>query len=125
MKVRFGNRYLDYHDLMVMTEIMVSEMAKAVTGSYKFSWTDGDGKEIQVDCTPPFKRVSMVLGCDIVMAHIVIQATVDGTRLRYSYGPYSHSSECRWYSAAIQPLESDRRDREVALRCLGWRRSWE
>jgi hypothetical protein len=93
--------YLDYHDLMEMTELMVSGMAKAITGDYKFMCADSSplgstharphthagrvslahrtfsaaqphlsahsyrpdgpgGKELHVDCTPPFKRVSMV-----------------------------------------------------------------
>ena len=90
--------YLDYHDLMEMTELMVSGMAKAITGDYKFMCANSSplgstharthtqaeflcssyvfgcstlsahsyrpdgpgGKELHVDCTPPFKRVSMV-----------------------------------------------------------------
>lgn len=51
----FYQAYADYHDLIEMTEKMVSEMVLHVTGSYKVKYED---KEI--DYTPPFRRIKMM-----------------------------------------------------------------
>jgi len=47
--------YADYHDLMQITEEMVSQMVLHVTGGYKVPYED---KEI--DFTPPFRRIRML-----------------------------------------------------------------
>eukprot|EP00899_Mesostigma_viride_P006679 jgi/Mesvir1/16011/Mv08308-RA.2 len=62
----FYMAYADYHDLMAMTEDMVSSMVKEICGSYKIKYhPDGkDGEEIEIDFTPPFKRFSMVSGLE-------------------------------------------------------------
>ncbi|KAG8470841.1 hypothetical protein KFE25_009262 [Diacronema lutheri] len=55
--------YADYHDLMRMTEDLLSSMVLELTGSYKITiHPEGDksapGREI--DFTPPFKRLPMI-----------------------------------------------------------------
>lgn len=58
----FYMAYADYHDLIEMTEKMISGMVKAVHGSYKITYhPDGpEGEGLEIDFTPPFKRVSMI-----------------------------------------------------------------
>ncbi|KAL0117486.1 hypothetical protein PUN28_010362 [Cardiocondyla obscurior] len=58
----FYMAYADYHDLMEITENMLSGMVKAIHGTYKIEYhPDGpEGKAYEIDFTPPFKRVSMM-----------------------------------------------------------------
>ncbi|XP_074142132.1 lysine--tRNA ligase-like isoform X2 [Sminthopsis crassicaudata] len=58
----FYMAYADYHDLMEITEKMVSGMVKNITGSYKVTYhPDGpEGQAHEIDFTPPFRRISMV-----------------------------------------------------------------
>ncbi|XP_023035257.1 lysine--tRNA ligase isoform X1 [Drosophila willistoni] len=58
----FYMAYADYADVMDITEQMVSGMVKAIRGSYKVTYhPDGpDGPALELDFTPPFKRVSMI-----------------------------------------------------------------
>uniref|UniRef100_A0A8C5ZJE7 Lysine--tRNA ligase n=1 Tax=Marmota marmota marmota TaxID=9994 RepID=A0A8C5ZJE7_MARMA len=58
----FYMAYADYHDLMEITEKMVSGMVKNITGSYKIIYhPDGpEGQAYEIDFTPPFRRISMV-----------------------------------------------------------------
>jgi lysyl-tRNA synthetase class 2 len=58
----FYMAYADYNDLIDITEKMVSGMVKSIHGTYKIKYhPEGpDGKEWEVDFTPPFKRVSMI-----------------------------------------------------------------
>jgi lysyl-tRNA synthetase class 2 len=57
----FYMAYADYHDLMDMTETLVSGMVKEVTGSYKIVYhAEGpDGPGTEIDFSPPWKRISM------------------------------------------------------------------
>lgn len=66
--------YADYEDIMKMTEDMLSGMVLAINGSYVVKYhPEGPGTEkvLEIDFTPPFKRVPMMqtlgekLGCDI------------------------------------------------------------
>jgi lysyl-tRNA synthetase class 2 len=60
----FYMAYADYNDLMEVTEKMVSGMVKELTGSYQLTY-HANGKDqppIIIDCTPPFKRISMMDG---------------------------------------------------------------
>uniref|UniRef100_A0A1L8DFR8 Lysine--tRNA ligase n=1 Tax=Nyssomyia neivai TaxID=330878 RepID=A0A1L8DFR8_9DIPT len=54
--------YADYNDLIEITERMVAGMVKSIFGGYKVSYhPDGvDGDAVEIDFTPPFKRISMI-----------------------------------------------------------------
>nr|XP_005310257.1 lysine--tRNA ligase isoform X1 [Chrysemys picta bellii] len=58
----FYMAYADYHDLMEITEKLLSGMVKHITGSYKVTYhPDGpDGHACEIDFTPPFRKISMV-----------------------------------------------------------------
>lgn len=60
----FYHAYADYNDLMDLTEKMFSEMVKEITGSYILPYHVDDGKLVEVDFTPPFKRIPMVKGVE-------------------------------------------------------------
>eukprot|EP00557_Chaetoceros_sp_GSL56_P002350 CAMPEP_0176488098 /NCGR_PEP_ID=MMETSP0200_2-20121128/6523_1 /TAXON_ID=947934 /ORGANISM="Chaetoceros sp., Strain GSL56" /LENGTH=607 /DNA_ID=CAMNT_0017885049 /DNA_START=127 /DNA_END=1950 /DNA_ORIENTATION=+ len=64
----FYQAYADYNDLMDMTEEMLSGMVKEITGGYKITYVPKPGaKEIEIDFTPPFKRISMIDGLNEAM----------------------------------------------------------
>lgn len=65
----FYMAYADYNDLMSITEDMVSGMVKAIHGSYKITYhPDGpEGEAIEIDFTPPFKRVSMIKSLEEIL----------------------------------------------------------
>nr|KAJ3415496.1 lysyl-tRNA synthetase [Polyrhizophydium stewartii] len=58
----FYMAYADVHDLMDMTEAFLSSLVKTVTGGYKIKYhpQGAEGKEWEIDFTPPFRRVSMI-----------------------------------------------------------------
>lgn len=49
--------YADYHDLIKITEEMLSGMVLAIKGSYKFQYHNNgpDQPPVEVDFTPPFR----------------------------------------------------------------------
>ncbi|XP_046364645.2 lysine--tRNA ligase-like isoform X1 [Haliotis rufescens] len=57
----FYMAYADYQDLMKLTESMVSGMVKYLYGGYKVTFhPDGpDGEGVEIDFTPPFRRISL------------------------------------------------------------------
>jgi lysyl-tRNA synthetase class 2 len=60
--------YADYEDLMNMCEEMVSGLVKAVTGGYKIQYSPKPNMdEVEIDFTPPFKRISMMEGLNEAM----------------------------------------------------------
>jgi len=64
----FYQAYADYNDLMDMTEEMVSGMVKDITGGYKIKYSPKPGvPEVEIDFTPPFKRISMIEGLEEAM----------------------------------------------------------
>ena len=62
----FYQAYADYDDLMQMTEEMISGMVYAIKGSYKIQYhaKGPDEDPIEIDFTPPFRRISMVSGLE-------------------------------------------------------------
>ncbi|XP_066438694.1 lysine--tRNA ligase isoform X1 [Eleutherodactylus coqui] len=58
----FYMAYADYHDLMEITEKLLSGMVKHITGGYKVTYhPEGpEGPAYEIDFTPPFRRISMV-----------------------------------------------------------------
>ncbi|KAI8921727.1 hypothetical protein BC831DRAFT_475918 [Entophlyctis helioformis] len=58
----FYMAYADMYDLLEITEQMISGMVKAITGGYKIKYQPQgpDGPELDIDFTPPFRRVSMM-----------------------------------------------------------------
>ncbi|XWS09407.1 hypothetical protein CRYUN_Cryun40dG0082600 [Craigia yunnanensis] len=58
----FYMAFADYNDLMELTEKMLSGMVKELTGSYKIKYhANGlDNDPIEIDFTPPFRRLDMV-----------------------------------------------------------------
>lgn len=60
----FYAAYLDYNDLMTLTEQFLSELCKELTGGYKITYhSDGyDKPPVVIDFTPPFRRVSLMQG---------------------------------------------------------------
>lgn len=54
--------YADYNDLMTVTEDMLSNMVFEIKGSHKIKYhPDGpEGREIEIDFTPPFQRLPMI-----------------------------------------------------------------
>ncbi|XP_028392716.1 lysine--tRNA ligase-like [Dendronephthya gigantea] len=80
----FYMAYADYKDLMELTETMVSGMVKHVTGGYKIKYhanqTDAElGAPMEVDFTPPFKRVSMISELEKVLKVKIPSPTTFGT----------------------------------------------
>uniref|UniRef100_A0A3B5B1K5 Lysine--tRNA ligase n=1 Tax=Stegastes partitus TaxID=144197 RepID=A0A3B5B1K5_9TELE len=65
----FYMAYADYHDLMEITEKLLSGMVKHITGGYKVTYhPDGpEGQAYEIDFTPPFKRVSMTHDLEKIM----------------------------------------------------------
>ncbi len=64
----FYQAYADYNDLMDMTEEMLSGMVKEITGGYTIKYSPKPGApEIEIDFTPPFKRISMIEGLNEAM----------------------------------------------------------
>ena len=69
----FYMAYADYHDLIQITETMLSGMVKQIFGSYKVTYhPDGpEGEAKEIDFTPPFRRLRMfpdleaALGCSL------------------------------------------------------------
>jgi lysyl-tRNA synthetase class 2 len=58
----FYMAYADYNDLMHITEQFISRLVKSLTGSYQFAYHlhGAHTEPVVVDCTPPFRRISMI-----------------------------------------------------------------
>jgi lysyl-tRNA synthetase class 2 len=52
--------YADYKDVMDMTEEMVSEMVKEITGGYETVFHTQDGEEYKVNWARPWRKVNMI-----------------------------------------------------------------
>lgn len=62
--LEFYMAYADYNDVMDMTERLYSGMVKELTGGYKIKYhsNGADQEPIEIDFTPPFRRISMIKG---------------------------------------------------------------
>jgi len=66
--LEFYQAYADYEDLMDTCEEMVSGLVFNVTGGYKIKYAPKPGmEEVEIDFTPPFKRISMMDGIEEAM----------------------------------------------------------
>ena len=66
--LEFYMAYVDYEDLMNMCEEMMSGLVKDITGGYKIKYSPKPGQpEVEIDFTPPFKRVPMMEGLEEAM----------------------------------------------------------
>ncbi|XP_045472346.1 lysine--tRNA ligase isoform X2 [Harmonia axyridis] len=65
----FYMAYADYNDLMSITETMISGMVHSIHGTYKVKYhPDGlEGEEVELDFTPPFKRIDIMTGLEEVL----------------------------------------------------------
>ncbi|XP_024521886.1 lysine--tRNA ligase isoform X1 [Selaginella moellendorffii] len=65
----FYSAYSDYHDLMTMTEELLSGLVKKITGGYTVSYHSNgyDSPPVEIDFTPPFRRIEMVNGLEDTM----------------------------------------------------------
>merc|ERR1719217_1345409 len=62
----FYMAYADYNDLMALSEELISKMVFNICGKYKIEHhPEGpDGPVLEIDFTPPFKRVPMIKGLE-------------------------------------------------------------
>ena len=51
--------YADYFDWMDLTEKILCKIVKQIKGSYKFN-VNQNGKQVEIDFSPPWKRISML-----------------------------------------------------------------
>eukprot|EP00977_Amphora_coffeiformis_P004560 scaffold982_cov169-Amphora_coffeaeformis.AAC.13 len=66
--LEFYMAYVDYEDLMTMCEELMSGLVKNITGDYKIKYSPKPGQpEVEIDFTPPFKRISMMDGLEEAM----------------------------------------------------------
>lgn len=58
----FYMAYADYSDVIAITESLVSGMVHSIHGTYKIKYhPEGpEGEEVEIDFTPPFKRILMI-----------------------------------------------------------------
>lgn len=62
--IEFYWAYADYHDLIKVSEDVFSKLVKDITGGYTFKYhVNGYDKDpIEIDFTPPFKKIDMMEG---------------------------------------------------------------
>ena len=75
----FYMAYADYNDLMTVTEEMLSGMVLKLKGSYKIMYhaNGADQPPIEIDFTPPFRRIRSMLGHNHTRSHALIAALID------------------------------------------------
>jgi len=79
----FYMAYADYNDLMDLTEQMVSGMVRDITGGYKIAYhaNGHDKPPVEIDFTPPFRRVSMIKGLEEHGIKVTTDLNSEETRL--------------------------------------------
>ncbi len=81
--------YADYNDLMQLTEDMLSQMCFQIHGTYKIPYHPNgqEDKEnvIEIDFTPPFKRISLFKGLDEALGISVPREGLETEEVRIFY----------------------------------------
>ena len=92
----FYQAYADYEDLMNMTEELVSEMVREITGGYKISYAAEEGGEaVEIDFSPPWPRVPMIEGLEKELnVTFPTDLTTEATRLWLEQLCAKHGVEC-------------------------------
>ncbi|BBN09730.1 lysyl-tRNA synthetase, class II [Marchantia polymorpha subsp. ruderalis] len=74
----FYMAYADYNDLMSLTEELLSGLVKQLTGGYKIKYhaNGSDQEPVELDFTPPFRRIDMLEGLEQI-GGIKIPAALD------------------------------------------------
>ena len=60
----FYMAYADYNDLIEITEKFMAGLVKSVTGGYKIKYHPNENTELDIDFTPPFKKIDMIEGLE-------------------------------------------------------------
>ncbi len=61
LSLEFYWSYIDYNKLFEVGEEIISGLVKDITGSYILNYKPrGSDKEVQIDFTPPFKRIDLI-----------------------------------------------------------------
>ncbi|KAL8589333.1 Lysine--tRNA ligase [Nucella lapillus] len=97
--LEFYMAYADYHDLMKISEDMLSGMVKSLTGGYKVTYhPDGpEGEAKEIDFSPPFQRISMIKGLEEALKVKFPDATTfdtEETRLFFDRLCAKHEVDC-------------------------------
>jgi lysyl-tRNA synthetase class 2 len=58
--IEYYEAYADYHDMMKSAEDLLSKLVMYINGSYKLKFSKTDGIDVELDFTPPFKRVDIM-----------------------------------------------------------------
>lgn len=68
---------------MAMTEQLMADLVKSVKGSYKFQYhaNGHDQPPVEIDFTPPFRRVSMVSGLEQALG-VTLPGDMEGEQAR-------------------------------------------
>jgi len=78
----FYMAYADYNDVIELTEQLLSGMVKAIKGSYKIQYHANGFSEppVEIDFTPPFKRISMLKGLEEIGIKIPFDLATEEAR---------------------------------------------
>lgn len=88
--------YQDYHNLMAVTEEMLSGMVMEMFGSYVIEYHK-DGKDkppVKIDFTPPFPRVPMVAGLEEALGVSIPDLATDEARVFLDNLCKKHEVKC-------------------------------
>jgi len=75
----FYMAFADYHDLMTLTETMLTGLVQELFGEHKVKYTLANGENIEIDFTPPFRRIDMMSGLEEALGVSLPKATELGT----------------------------------------------
>ena len=65
--LEFYMAYADYHDLITMTEELVSGLVKHIHGSYETTFHTAKGEEIKINWAAPWKRIEMITSLEEIL----------------------------------------------------------